>query len=359
MVRTSLDDLQGVARKAAPGLHDEYSQAALTRGLEEYLARPRSRLAAAELTVDGRDFKTLFEALLDPFTRFETAEITLVHPPPRGPAWDYLSPFSRLRFLPEGAVEIDPVAGDPGPPERAIARLLLREHHLPRPVQPEKARRLGRKTAPTTGLAPLPEAIKFVRASGVVPFAVAILLYRPQARLRLEFDLIDLALLADPRAGHYPVARRVHRTSRLSYAVDRYIARGELTPMVARALEVLVETHGMTAIELSHIFGGVRELGASALEGLRATGLASFDKRTGLYRPRLDPFLPLEDRQRLPPEALPPLPNPALRTSVMELLAAADNRATCPLCGDSLPPGPRGILCAKCQAEVGSGEPAG
>jgi hypothetical protein len=329
------------------------------RGLEEYLARPRARLALAELRIDGREFSTLFDALLDPFTRFETAEIALVHPPAQGPAWDYLLPFSRVRFLAEGAAELVPLNNGGAPVQRAIARLLLREHHLPRPAPKEAGRRFGRRAAPSTGLAPLPEAIKFLRASGVVPFAVALLLYLPESRLRLEFDLIDLALLADPRAGHFPLTRRVHRTSRLAYSVDRYIARGEITPMAARALEVLVETHGMTAIELAHIFGGVRELGASALEGLRAAGLASFDKRTGLYRPRLEPFLSPEQRQRVTPEALPPLPNPALRTSVMELLAAADNRATCPLCGDALPAGPRGILCAKCQAEVGSGEPAG
>jgi hypothetical protein len=106
---------------------------------------------------------------------------------------------------------------------------------------------------------------------------------------------------------------------------------------------------------MAHVLGGVRELGRSALEALKVRQYASFDTRLGLYRPRLDAFLPSGDRMKPSqgPVKLPPIPDPALRTSVSELLAAADARATCPLCGDVLPAGPRGILCENCQQEIG------
>ncbi len=122
--------------------------------------------------------------------------------------------------------------------------------------------------------------------------------------------------------------------------------------LASRCLAVIVESHGLTALEMTHVFGGVRELVDSALQGLAARGLVTFDRRTGVYRPRLDAFMPVPVAE---PSAPPPDTggaNPALRTSVQELLAAADARASCPLCGAPLPSDAKGILCDKCAAEV-------
>ena len=354
MPTASLDDVQSVARRGAPLYHDEYSERALVQRLGEYLSQRRPGVCGFALSADGVPYPNLFAALKDDRARFETAEVILRRPPSRGAAWEYIRPFQVITFHPDGAADVYPLDGDAGP-QRAIARIVLREHYVPRSyLQDREEGKGGAIPRPQTELAALPEAIRFVRSTGVVPFGVAVFLYFPEERVTLELDLLDNLLLRDARAGRLPASKKVRRPARVAYGVDQFIARGELSVLSARALEALVDTHGLTSVELSHVLGGPRELGTSALDSLVARRLATFDKRTGLYRPRLEAFLSAADRVQLRDESLPFLPNPALRTSVQELLAAADARATCPLCGDPLPAGPRGILCARCQAAVGN-----
>jgi len=138
----------------------------------------------------------------------------------------------------------------------------------------------------------------------------------------------------------------------VGFAVDRAIGRGDLSLLASRCLEVLVESPGLTSVELAHVFGGVRELVDSALQGLVARQLITFDRRTGVYRPRIEAFVP--SSAAAAKSAAPAITgtDAMLRSSVQELLAAADARASCPLCGNPLPPGPRGILCENCSAKV-------
>ena len=305
------------------------------------------------LTLGGQEFPSVFAALNDGSASFWDLTIDIVDPVPGGPAWEWTYPVRRLVFAADGSAEVHPMDG--GPPVRAIARLLRRDYYLP---QPESAAKAGTDPDrdPRPGLLPIAPAVQLMRKVGFVPFAVALLLYTPDERLRLELDLIDSALLKDPRAGRLPLTRRVRRTSRVAHDVDAYIARGEIAVRNARVLEVLSESHGLSPLEVTEIFGGVREFGTSALRTLAARGLATLDRSTGVYRPRFDAFRPRSPRPAPGSEGWQPLPNPALRTSVMELLAAADSRATCPLCGDPLPAGPRGILCTRCAAEVASSD---
>lgn len=358
MPPATLDELQLYAERTAPTHHDEFSRQALARAIGEYAPRRRERVAPFQLVVDGRPYDTVHRALADPNASFENVELKLVDPPSDPRVWEWLTPFDRIVFSADGSAEIFAL-GPGGTSRRAMARLLLREHYVPR------ARSEVERTGPTSAtdelrmqLDPLTAAVKFARERGVVPFAIAVLLYQSTERVRFELDLVDEVLLRDPRAGRLAIGRRVHRSSRVANAVDRYLARGDLPMTSARALELLVETHGLTPLELGHIQGGLRELGGSALQGLAARGLATYDKRTGIYRPRFDAFLSPSDATATGESAVAPLPNPALRTSVLELIAAADSRATCPLCGDTLPPGLKSILCVRCQAEVGNA-PAG
>ncbi|HZY92773.1 MAG TPA: hypothetical protein VFG07_08420 [Thermoplasmata archaeon] len=348
MPAVSLEELQQFATLAAGERHDPYSQSALARAHEEYRALPRSPLASVGLTVGGKAYGSLYEALADPEATFWEAEIALQDPPAAGPAWEWMFPFRGLTFASDGSAEIRPL-GD-GPPVRAIARVLRRDYYVPRSAASSESGRMEVAPDPRPGLIPLAPSVQFLRKAGFVPFAVALLLYTADGRHRVEVDLLDSVVLRDPRSGRLPLQRRVRRTSRVAYDVDSFVARGELAVRTARVLEMLVESHGLTPFEVSQIFGGVPEFGNSALRTLNARGLATLDRQTGVYRPRFEPFRAARGR----PESTGPLPNPALRTSVAELLAAADSRATCPLCGDPLPPGPRGILCARCQAEVGA-----
>lgn len=353
MAPASIADLQGYASRVAGATHDAYSQDALARAVDEYVGQRQAPIASIRPIVGGTAYPSLYAALEDPRATFTEAELALVEPPPSGPAWEWTLPFERITFSADGAATIHPLGGGPG--QRAIARLLRREYYVPR-TQATADAGTARLADPRPGLLPLGPSVDLLRSATFVPFGVALLLYAADERYRIEIDLLGSAVVRDPRAGRLSVQRRVRRTSRVAHDVDVFIARGELAVRTARVLEMLTESHGLTPFEVSHVFGGVREFGSSALRTLQARDLATLDRKTGLFRPRFDRFR--THPGDAPGGAAGPLPNPALRTSVAELLAAADSRATCPLCGDPLPPGPRGILCARCESEVGAADDA-
>jgi hypothetical protein len=352
MSAVPLSELDALARALGKDRHDAYSQRALARSYEEFRSRARTPLASVAITTDGREFPNFVALLVDPSVKFETGELRLEPVPPEGDAWRFLQPFERLSFQPDGSVEVHPV--EPGPPVRGIARILLREHYLLRSQADEERGAAGGARVELGGLGgSISQAIAACRAESLVPFAAAVLVYLPDRRVRYEFDIVHTALLPDPRSGRLALSRRTHRSARLLWALDQYVARSDLSLLGARCLEVLVESPGLNSVELSHVFGGVRELVDSALQGLVQHHLVTYDHRTGIYRARLEVFQPAAGAPE-PPEPVGPPADPALRTSVQELLAAADARATCPLCGTPLPPGPKTILCANCAAQVSS-----
>lgn len=341
---TTPEEIQEVARRAAPDLHDSAAQRQLRVALEEYVAHRPVPFAPFRATVDGVPYSTFFQAYHAADRSFDRLELEVVGNPPPS-AWEFLVPFHRLVLEGDGHAEIHAAAGESSAPESAQARVLLREGYTPR---------RGRSRRGTPALHTVRDGVARVRETGTVPFAIAILLYRAKERTRIELDLVDSALRPDLRAGHLAPERLVHRSSRIAHWLDAYLASAGLPVHNARALEFLFESDGLSSLDLAEIFGSVRELATTTLDGLAARRLAMFDRTDGAYRIRLEAFRPPEERLS-EPRSPAAVPNPALRTSVAELLAAADSRATCPLCGDPVPPGHSGLLCARCQAEVGAG----
>lgn len=293
--------------------------------------------------MNGQSYATGISALLAPAAVFTRATLTLQHPARDTGDWAYLRPFSTLALSEDGSAVL---TGADGGSTRAMARILLREQFVPL-----AGARLSGAVRP--GLFTLPEFAKFVRATGTVPFAISLALYFADERVRYDLDLLDDLLLPDPRAGRLRAGSRVRRSPRLSHSVDLLVSRGELSLASARALEAIVESHGLTLVELAPLFSGVRELGSSALYALLSRRLVTLDRRTGVYRPRLEAFQSSSARLRAANEPpLRPLEDPRLRSSVAELLAAADSRATCPLCGSPLPPRHRALLCENCEKKV-------
>jgi hypothetical protein len=347
----SLAELDSLARQMTGERHDSFSERALARAYEEYVSRHPRPLAPIIVTGDGTEYPTIYALLADPKANPTTLELRPEPAPPPGD-WGFLRPFERIVLRPDGSADLHPSV--PGPPERGIARILLREHYLPRSRGDEDRGATGGTRVDLPGyMGTLDRGFAVYREQGLLPFSVAILVYLSDERVRYDFDLLETSLLPDPRSGRLAASRRVRRTSRLSYAVDRVIGRGDLSLLAARCLEVLIESQGLTSVELAHIFGAVRELVDSALQGLVARGFVTFDRRTGVYRPRIEAFVPSGPA---PPGATGPAmtgSDAMLRTSVQELIAAADARAACPLCGSPLPPGWTGILCENCTAKVG------
>jgi hypothetical protein len=356
MAGASRDELQALAQRGAAEVHDSYSARALDRALDEYRARRREKLTPFVARVDGQEYPSILHALLTD-TPFLQLAIEFPQASATDPAWEFLRPTRSLSIEEDGTTTFVPLESGASP-VHVMARLLLRDTYIPRSaLQDREATRGVPSSAPRTDLFAPTGWAQFVRRTGVVPFSTAILLYFPEERFRYELDLMDNGLLPDLRHGRLRGVAHVRRSSRVANAVDRYIARGDVSLPNARALEIVFETRGVTAIDMAPIFGGVRERATSSLETLSARGLVALDRSSGQYRPQLEAVLPSPDRARSTQARGGAPANPLLRTSVAELLAAADARATCPLCGESIPPGPRGLLCAKCTALVGSSEP--
>ena len=347
MIETVPEGLQKLAL-AGPASGESDRERLLPEIVEEYRARLRHPLGPVAVTVDGKPYPTLLDAFADPSASFEHFSLDFSGASPGGPGWEFLPPVRRLEVEADGGAELRPPGDSAATPRRAMVRVLLREHFPPGSALP-------RPEAGGDGVPTWPTFARQLRELGIAPFQIALLLYLSEDRHRLEIDLLGNQLLPDRRTGRLPVSRRVQRSPRLAHGVDAWVAKGAIALTNARALEVLSETHGLTDVEMAHVLGGVREMGRSALEALKSRQLATFDGRVGLYRPKLEAFLPTADRLRRAdaPSRAAAMPDPALRTSVSELLAAADARATCPLCGDVLPANHPGILCDRCQAEIG------
>jgi len=346
----SLPELDSLARTLAGPRHDPFSERALARAYEEYISRRRRPLAPVVVTADGVEYPTFYALLADPAAKPASLELR-PEPAPAEAEWGFLHPFERVVLQADGSADVHPVV--PGPPQRAIARILLREYYLARSRDEEdRGASGGARVELPVIISTLDRGFVIYRERGLLPFSVALLLYLPEERVRYEFDLLGTGLLPDPRTGRLPPARRVRRTARFGYAVDKAIGRGDLSVLAARSLEVLSESQGLTSVELAHVFGGVRELVDSALQGLVARQFVTFDRRTGVYRPRVEAFVPSSVASVAPSLPVHTGSDAMLRTSVQELIAAADARASCPLCGATLPPGPRGILCTECAAKV-------
>lgn len=351
MDRATREAMDAVARLPDPERHDRFSESALHRSLEEYLARRREPVRPLILRVDGAEFPTLYAALADRGRHFERMEIGGLGPEVESYRWECLRPFERLEVS-SGGPSLLYAGGQP--PVRFQARFLLREHFVP------MSRPAATRSPPTpVGPVARPELFdlrglaRYLRSTGIVPFALALVAYFADERIRYEIDLPEGLLLTDPRARRLPAGRRVSRSSRLAHHVDALVARGELSLPSVRALETVVESDGLSALELAPLFGGVRELGSSALDSLVARKLIVFDRRSGLYRPRLEALAEASARDRSAAREAGRRPNPRLKRNVAALIAQAESRATCPLCGASVPADHRGLLCADCQKLVG------
>jgi hypothetical protein len=342
-------ELEEFARRLAKERFDEYAARGLGQAYEEYVGRRRRTVGPLALSVGGRAYPSFYAAIADPGASFAAVELRLDRPAPPAGDWEFLLPFERIVFHDDGSAELHPPGG--AAPRRAIGRILLREHYFVRsraedtPGAPGAA---GFRMPSLVGT--VAQGIAICRAAPVLPFEVALLIYLAEERVRFEVDLVHSSLLCDPRAGRLAASRRVRRPSRVAWGLDRKIGRGHLSLLATRCLEVLVESNGLTSIDLAHVFGGVREIVDSALQALVQQRYAAFDPRTGVYRARIESFLPPTQPAVVAPVA--PV-RPELRTGVQELIAAADARATCPLCGKPLPAGPGTLLCEDCAKKVG------
>ncbi|HEV2428313.1 MAG TPA: hypothetical protein VGV64_00490 [Thermoplasmata archaeon] len=319
----------GVGAKA-PGV------AELGRALKEYRGRSARPISDLRWASEGRTHRGFLAALADPRATFRSTELDLPVAPAPGAAWGTVRPFRRLAIASDGPSEFHPPTGST---VAVVVRALLREHWAP-PGSPGGNGLWGG----------LPQLVALIRGRRIVPFGLALEVYRSEERVRYEIDLVDDRLLPDPRDGRLASEKIVHRSARIAWAIDRAVAPAGLAPDEARLFETVAESNGLGEAALAAVFPP-GEAVHGQLARLVEVGLLAREGSHGVYRVRRSALKPE------PAERAPDLPrsepvSPALRATVVDLIAAADAQSTCPLCGDVLPVGHPGLVCARCEADV-------
>ncbi|HEV2519569.1 MAG TPA: hypothetical protein VGX00_02965 [Thermoplasmata archaeon] len=339
---TAEPDGMAVLRGSSERILEAHERARFERARSAYQAAGLPTLGRCAVAVDRIPFPGMWPALTDPRAEFHSVEIAISDAAPAGPAWEFLRPFTRLLLDEDGSVEVAPRHGAP---ERAIARVLPRE---------------GFGTIPTGsdfGPGRLPTLARFCRAvreGGYVPFGIALEVYSSLERLRYEFDLVGGRLLADPRAGHLSPLGRLRRSARAAWNFDRVLSGANLPAESARVLEVIWESGTASESTLASVFGAVHG-GPEAIRRLARLRLIEAEPEAGGWRVREGIFGRASRGGAAPAPSR--VPQTALRHSMGELLAGAEARATCPMCGEEVPPGHKGLLCDRCTREVQGASP--
>lgn len=362
-----LADFEALAAFAPSGVHDGFSQKNFRKMLFEQAQRNSPAISRVRWTADGHPEPSLAAILRAPSPP-ERLGVVFFEPKADPQAWEFTTPTAMVTFDAQGGGKVltfryDPHAvspwdpHDPGREEPCVVRFSVRESYIPRSIKQEQQANEGHPpTPPPFELFSLAEFSKFVRATGVVPFRVALCLYTSRTRLRYEIDLLHNRLLSDPRAGRFSIEDAVERSARICHGLDRFVARGALPLLPRRVLEHLFDSRGLTVPDVSVILGVAPELARAALDSLVGREFASLDARTQTYIPLPQVFLTRaeaerehrdeEERRRRGPKAA------SLKESVHELLREVESQAGCPLCGGPMPPGSSELVCENCLQDV-------
>jgi hypothetical protein len=382
-----------LASFAPAGVHDAYSQKSLRQILMAASQRSLPHLAKVHWELDGERLPNITSILSKEGLK---GKIGLVFQQPvmDRVAWEFTTPAAAIAFDPRGAGRIvtfhfDPHSltpwdlSDPGTVQPGVVRMSVREAYIPRSMkQEQEARRGNPPPPPPFDLFSMEELSLFVRAHGVVPLRLGVLMYTARARYAYDIDVVRGELVQDARSGRFPVTSAVVRSSRLSHGLDRFVARHELSNVMNRVLELVFESNGLSPNEVSMVLQISEDIALSSLETLASRQLVVLDKRTQTYVPLPQAFLTEseakmelkeeEKRQaeakkkllappeppapkesvRAPTPAAPAAPPADLKDSIEKLLDMVESHPTCPLCGRRMSGQSRDLVCRECLKEM-------
>jgi hypothetical protein len=385
-------DFLALASFAPPGVHDSYSQKSLRQILMAASQRSLPHIAKLRWELDGQRLSNLAELLAK---KSLSGKIGLVFQQPvmERSSWEFTTPAAAIAFDARGAGRIvtfnfDPHSltpwdlSDPGTVLTGVVRLSVREAYVPRSMKQEQEARKGNPPSPPPfDLFSMEELSLFVKAHGVVPLRMGVLMYTARARFAYDIDVVRGELVQDPRSGRFPVSSSVLRSSRLSHGLDRFVARHELSNVMNRVLELIFESNGLTPNEVAMVLQISQDIALSSLETLAARQLVVLEGKSRAYLPLPQAFLTeseakmeLKEEERrkaeaqmalhpVPPEVPrvrtppPPTPKPEvtpeeLRESVGDLLEMVEAHPTCPLCGRRMTGPSRDLVCRECLKEM-------
>jgi hypothetical protein len=295
-------DFEELAKLAPKELHEAYSQKLLRRSLWDLGHRQPRSLGRLRWEANGRRYGNFAQLLLEPEAAPEVT-VHFIDTRRESGAYEFNPPSTSITFrldghgtgifLPLGDRTREQVDMDAAPDrEEGVVRFALREAFVPRPLSHEQATQEGNPPPPLPfGLFSWRNLHHFTRRHGVVPYRLELLLYLPETRVRYELDLLSNRLLQDPRTGRLPLDLAAFRSTRLCAGFDRFVARLTLPLIPRRALEILFESRQISPQELASCLEISLELSRSALETLRAQGLAEMAGTPPVYLPVLESYL--------------------------------------------------------------------
>ncbi len=283
----ALELCQAILRLGPEEEVDFHAEKELKRNLMEYKATPKKPLAGAVYMINGKEYKSLLEALAKEEC-LETAGIRFLKPNLKE-NWDYNTPTKTIALMGKGMGWVEHFSYDAFSiskwdrnqhiqRENVMIRGFPTRFYFPESIKSKSEDPLaGPKRLYIPKVLLLEEFWKHVRKTGMVPFELRICTYTKNARYNYDLDLINNIMLKDFRGGQAPLKNKADRTAIDYLNFDTVLAATDMKDIVKKAFTNLFEMEKATAFDISHSMGITDQMARNSLNSLVHRGFAEKD----------------------------------------------------------------------------------
>lgn len=333
---------------------DMHARKSLQAKLYTYSAKDRIFLANVKYVVDGKKYDSFMDLLFET-TDFNEFQIYFVKPR-LNENWEYDVPTVEMNIMKEGCGKL--VLACPFDPfsvkrwdtqhlesveEEAMFRFYYLDFFYPESIRSQSLRGdMERKLPFTFDLFLFEDFLKFAKKFGVLPLLLRVCAYTKHFRFTYDIDIVNDALVANFRAGKFPVSARIFRHPRQYYFLDKILAAADIGEYPKRVLETVFETKGVTVFDIANAYGLSEKMAEGSLEVCVKYGyLEKVGKPPRItYVPRFESF---GGAMEYTPPKLVPRVEAVERKEKEEIL---EDERICPVCHGRKSPDK--IVCDRC-----------
>ncbi|MCX8173828.1 MAG: hypothetical protein N3F63_04380 [Thermoplasmata archaeon] len=334
---------------------DMHAKKTLQSKLFSYAGRERIFLAKVRYIVDGKKYDSFMDLLFET-SNFENFQIYFVKPK-INENWEYDVPTVEMNIKKGGygkltlACAFDPYSFkrwnmenlEPVE-EEAMFRFYFLDFFYPESIRSQSLRGdMDRKYPFTFDLFLFEDFLKFTKKFGVLPLVLRVCAYTKHFRFTYDIDITNDALIANFRAGKFPVSARIFRHPKQYYYLDKTLATADIGEHPKKVLETVFETRGVSVFDIANAYGLSEKMAEGSLEVCVKYG---YLEKTGkppsvTYIPRFESFGGVMDYA-------PPRPAPKMETEKKErqVEPVSEEETICPVCHERK--SPEEIVCERC-----------
>lgn len=314
---------------------DMHAKKTLEGILFSYANREKTILANAKYIVDGKNYDTIMDILFE-ISDFNLFQIYFVKPR-RDQNWEYDVPTVEMKIKKGGAgtltlacpfnpfsvkrwEHLEPIE------EEAMFRFYYLDFFYPESIRSQSLRGdMERKYPFTLDLFLFEDFLKFARKFGVLPLVLRACVYTKHFRFTYDIEIVSDNLIANFRAGKFPVSARVFRHPKQYYYLDRTLASADIGEHPKKVLETAFETRGVTVSDIANAYGLSERMAEGSLEVCVKYG---FLEKVG--KPPRITYVPRFENFGGEMEYTPPVPVVEVEKKEEEVVVPEDT--ICPVC---------------------------